>query len=80
MLVNEAMFALTEGVASPQDIDTAMKLGTNYPSGPVQWGNSIGLKHVLSVIDALYNDLHEERYRAAPLLRMLSSGSQWWKS
>ena len=80
MLVNEAMFALTEGIASPQDIDTAMKLGTNYPAGPVQWGNSIGLKHVLSIIDALYNDLHEERYRAAPLLRQLSTGTQWWKS
>ncbi len=72
MLINEAAFALSEQIASPQDIDAAMKLGTNYPSGPIEWGSRIGFTNVLAVLDALYADLHEDRYRAAPLLRQLS--------
>lgn len=80
MLINEALFALTENIASPQDIDTAMKLGTNYPNGPVEWGNKIGFHNVISVLEALYNDLHEERYRIAPLLRQLATGNAWWRT
>lgn len=72
MLVNEAAFALTEQIALPQDIDVAMRLGTNYPSGPVEWGNRIGYKNVIAVLEALYRDLQEERYRTAPLLRQLA--------
>jgi 3-hydroxybutyryl-CoA dehydrogenase len=70
-LVNEAAFAVQRGVGSPEGIDTAMKLGFNYPRGPLEWGDRIGLDHVLAVLDALREELGEERYRAAPLLRRM---------
>ena len=70
-LVNEAAFALGKGVADADGIDTAMRLGFNYPEGPLRWGDRIGLDHVLAVLDALHAELGEERYRAAPLLRRL---------
>ncbi|RPH36722.1 3-hydroxybutyryl-CoA dehydrogenase [bacterium] len=69
MLVNEAYFALTESVALPDDIDTAMKLGTNYPFGPVEWAERIGLRQVYAVVSALHRTLGEDRYRAAPMLQ-----------
>jgi 3-hydroxybutyryl-CoA dehydrogenase len=68
-LVNEAAFAVQRGVGSPEDADTAMRLGFNWPRGPLEWGEEIGLDHVLDVLDALREELGEERYRAAPLLR-----------
>ena len=64
-LVNEAAFAIGEGVGSADDVDTGMKLGLNHPRGPVEWWRAIGTDHVVSVLDAL----REERYRVAPLLR-----------
>jgi 3-hydroxybutyryl-CoA dehydrogenase len=70
-LVNEAAFALQEGVGSAEDIDAGMVLGLNHPHGPLAWGDLIGLEHVLAVLDALAEELGEERYRAAPLLRRL---------
>jgi 3-hydroxybutyryl-CoA dehydrogenase len=70
-LVNEAAFALQKGVGKAEDIDTAMRLGFNFPRGPLEWGDAIGLDHVLSVLDALRDELGEERYRAAPLLRRM---------
>jgi 3-hydroxybutyryl-CoA dehydrogenase len=70
-LVNEACFALQEEVGSAQDIDTALRLGFNYPRGPLEWADQIGLEHVLATLDGLYEELHEERYRAAPLLRTM---------
>jgi 3-hydroxybutyryl-CoA dehydrogenase len=70
-LVNEAAFALQKGIADAEGIDTAMRLGFNYPRGPLRWGDAIGLDLVLSVLDALREELGEERYRAAPLLRRL---------
>jgi 3-hydroxybutyryl-CoA dehydrogenase len=70
-LVNEAAFALQKGIGSAADIDTAMRLGFNYPRGPLEWGDEIGLDHVLAVLDALRGELGEERYRAAPLLRRM---------
>lgn len=78
MLINEASFALMEGIASPEDIDTAMKLGTNYPAGPIEWADRIGLRHVVAVLDALHADLGEDRYRTAPLLRQMATGRKWW--
>lgn len=69
MLVNEAYFALTENVALPDDIDTAMKLGTNYPFGPVEWADRIGLRQVLAAMMALHRTLGEDRYRPAPMLQ-----------
>ncbi|MDB5098981.1 MAG: 3-hydroxyacyl-CoA dehydrogenase [Cyanobacteria bacterium RYN_339] len=69
MLVNEAYFALGEGVASEADIDRALCLGANYPHGPLAWGSKLGLARVVALLDALRHTLGEERYRAAPLLR-----------
>ncbi len=69
MIINEAYFCLQERVASAEDIDTAMKLGTNYPRGPVEWGEQIGLDCVCAMLDALYAYYHQERYRCALLLR-----------
>ncbi len=75
-LVNEAAFALQEGVAATaQDVDDGMVLALNHPRGPLAWADEIGLDHVLLVLDALRTELGEERYRAAPLLRrMVSEG------
>lgn len=68
MLVNEACLALAEGVASPADIDTAMKLGTNYPHGPLEWGERIGAQHILAVMESLHKQ-EPGRYTPAPLLQ-----------
>jgi len=70
-VINECAFALDEGVGSAQDIDTGMVLGLNYPRGPLAWADEIGLDHVLAVLDGLWEEYREERYRAAPLLRRL---------
>jgi 3-hydroxybutyryl-CoA dehydrogenase len=68
-VINEAAFALAEGVGSAEDIDAGMVYGLNYPRGPLAWADKIGLDHVLVVIDGLYEERREERYRAAPALR-----------
>jgi 3-hydroxybutyryl-CoA dehydrogenase len=68
-LVNEAAFAIGEGVGSPEDVDTGLTLGLSHPRGPVAWSEAAGLEHVLAVLDGLWNERREERYRAAPLLR-----------
>ena len=68
-LVNEACFAVGEGVGSPADVDAGLTLGLNHPRGPLAWGRAIGFDHVLATIDGLWEDRREERYRAAPLLR-----------
>jgi 3-hydroxybutyryl-CoA dehydrogenase len=68
-LVNEAAFAVGEGVGSAEDVDAGLTLGLNHPRGPVEWGEAIGLEQVLAAIDGLYAERREERYRAAPLLR-----------
>jgi 3-hydroxybutyryl-CoA dehydrogenase len=78
MIINEACFAVGENIASAADIDTAMKLGTNYPRGPVEWGNEVGFGQVLAVLEALHRDLGDDRYRIAPVLRQLSMGKAWW--
>jgi 3-hydroxybutyryl-CoA dehydrogenase len=71
-LINEACFAMMEGVAVGRDIDTAMKLGTNYPLGPVEWADRIGIRNVHAVMRALHEGFDEDRYRAAPLLKRAS--------
>jgi 3-hydroxybutyryl-CoA dehydrogenase len=71
-LVNEAWFAVGEGVGSGEDVDAGLTLGLNHPRGPVEWGEAIGAEHVLAVLDGLWDERHEERYRAAPLLRRVS--------
>jgi 3-hydroxybutyryl-CoA dehydrogenase len=70
-LVNEAAFALGEGVGSARDIDTGMTLGLNHPRGPLEWADEIGLDVVLGVLEALCEEYREERYRPAPELRRL---------
>ncbi|MEK9162514.1 MAG: 3-hydroxyacyl-CoA dehydrogenase family protein [Chloroflexota bacterium] len=78
-LINGAVFAVMEGVASPRDIDQAMKLGTNYPHGPLEWGDRIGLDQVLGIMNALY-EAHGERYRPAPLLvQMVQAKKKFYK-
>jgi 3-hydroxybutyryl-CoA dehydrogenase len=68
-IVNEAHFAVGQGVASAEDCDTAMRLGFNWPRGPFEWGRELGLPWVVGVLDALHETLGEERYRVSPLLR-----------
>lgn len=74
-LINEAVSALMEGVASAEDIDKAMQLGTNYPHGPLAWADHLGLDMVLGVMTGLYEEWGEDRYRPVPLLRrMVAAG------
>ena len=68
-LVNEAAFAIGESVGSAEDVDAGVTLGLNHPRGPVAWSEAIGVGNVLATLDALWDERHEERYRAAPLLR-----------
>jgi 3-hydroxybutyryl-CoA dehydrogenase len=68
-LVNEAAFAIGEGVGSADDVDTGLTLGLSHPRGPVAWSEAVGIDHVLAVLDALWEERREERYRPAPLLR-----------
>jgi 3-hydroxybutyryl-CoA dehydrogenase len=68
-IVNEAGFAVREGVASADDVDTAMRLGFNWPRGPFEWSAAIGPARVVGCLDALHAELGEERYRVAPSLR-----------
>lgn len=69
MIINEACYTLQEGTASKEDIDTSMKLGTNYPYGPFEWADKIGIKHVYETLEALFQDTHDERYKICPLLK-----------
>jgi 3-hydroxybutyryl-CoA dehydrogenase len=78
MLVNEAAFAVMEEIASGEVIDTAMKLGMNFPRGPIEWGEKIGFDQVYSVLKAIQNDTGDDRYRAAPLIRQLALTRKFW--
>jgi len=73
-MINEAAMILQEGVASAEDIDTAMKLGCNHPMGPLALGDLIGLDTCLSIMDVLYNETGDSKYRAAYLLRKMVRG------
>ncbi|MCF8094914.1 MAG: 3-hydroxybutyryl-CoA dehydrogenase [Desulfobacteraceae bacterium] len=68
-MINEAAGILAEGVASAEDVDTAMKLGANHPIGPLALGDLIGLDVCLSVMDVLYQEMGDPKYRANTLLR-----------
>ncbi|NUN68465.1 MAG: hypothetical protein HUU02_02015 [Bacteroidetes bacterium] len=78
-IVNEALFTVQNDVAAPLEIDEAMKHGTNYPHGPIAWGERIGFGNVVTVLDALYEHHHEERYRTAPLLRQMAVAGVFWE-
>jgi 3-hydroxybutyryl-CoA dehydrogenase len=68
-LVNEAAFAICEGVGTPGDVDAGVTLGLNYPRGPVSWSEAVGLSHIRAILRALHAERGEERYRTAPLLQ-----------
>ena len=70
-MINEAIFALQEGVGTPEAIDTVMKLGMNHPMGPLTLADMVGLDVVLYVMEILHRDLGEDKYRPAPLLRKM---------
>ena len=70
-VINECAFAFGEGIGSAADIDAGMVLGLSYPRGPLAWADAIGLEHVLAVLDSLWEEYREERYRPAPALRRL---------
>ncbi len=72
-IVNEAASAVADGVATPDAIDTAMQLGTNWPEGPLAWGERIGLASVVHTLDALHASVPDGRYRVVPLLRALAA-------
>lgn len=67
-VINEAVAALADGVASAADLDTALKLGANYPIGPLEWADNLTPEVVLAVMRALQYEYGEDRYRPAPLL------------
>jgi 3-hydroxybutyryl-CoA dehydrogenase len=69
MIINEAYFTVQEKTATREDIDIAMKLGTNYPYGPFEWSKKIGLKNVFETLEAVYEDTKDERYKICPLLK-----------
>jgi 3-hydroxybutyryl-CoA dehydrogenase len=69
MIINEAFFTLQEGTATIAAIDTGMKLGTNYPFGPFEWCEKIGIHHIYETLEALYEDTKDERYKICPLLK-----------
>lgn len=69
MIINEAFFTVEDGTATREDIDLAMKLGTNYPYGPFEWAQKIGIKNVYEVLLTVYEDTKDERYKICPLLK-----------
>lgn len=71
LLLNEAVSAVAERLASPQDIDLAMRLGVNYPAGPLEWAEAMGLKEMLHALYGLQREVGAERFAPHPLLRRL---------
>ncbi len=69
MIINEAYYTLQEGTANKEAIDLGMKLGTAYPYGPFEWTEKIGLQHVYELLEAMYEDTKDERYKICPLLK-----------
>ncbi len=70
-MINEAIFVYAEGIASAEDVDRAMVLGANHPIGPLALADMVGLDTLLHVLDGLHQELGEDKYRPAPLLRKM---------
>jgi 3-hydroxybutyryl-CoA dehydrogenase len=80
-MLNEAMFCVMEGVATPDAVDTVMKLGMNHPVGPLALADVIGLDVCLAIMEVLQHDLGDDKYRPCPLLRtMVAAGRLGRKS
>jgi 3-hydroxybutyryl-CoA dehydrogenase len=80
-MINEAVYCVMEGVATPEAVDTVMKLGMNHPMGPLALADLIGLDVCLSILEVLHSGLGDPKYRACPLLRkMVASGRLGRKS
>ena len=75
-MINEAVFVYEAGTSDIAGIDAAMKLGANHPMGPLELGDFIGLDIVLAVMDVIYNDTGDSKYRACPLLRKMVRGKR----
>ena len=75
-MINEAIFALSEGIATAADIDEGMKLGCNHPIGPLALADLIGLDTMLSVMEVFYNGFNDPKYRPAPLLKEMVAAGQ----
>ncbi len=78
-LINEAAFALTEEIATPQDLDAALKMALQHPNGPIEWVERIGLDQVSALLKALESESGDARYRMAPLLHQMALSGEWWK-
>lgn len=76
-MINEAVYALYEGVASVKDIDTAMKLGTNQPMGPLELADFIGLDTCLAIMNVLHDGLSDTKYRPCPLLKQYVAAGRY---
>ncbi len=80
-MLNEAVFAVSEGVAMAEEIDAAMKLGCNHPLGPLALADMIGLDVVLAVMGVFHRDFNDPKYRPAPMLKeMVAAGYRGRKS
>lgn len=75
-MINEAVGIYADGIATAKDIDEAMKLGANHPMGPLALGDLIGLDVCLAIMEVLYNEFGDPKYRAHPLLRKMVRGNQ----
>lgn len=72
MIINEAYHTVSEGSATKGDIDLAMKLGTSYPFGPFEWAEMIGIENIYELLEALFSDTHDTRYRTCSELKRIA--------
>jgi 3-hydroxybutyryl-CoA dehydrogenase len=75
MIINEALDAVWQGIADPENVDLAMTKGVNYPKGPIRWGREMGWDQVLDTLKRCHKHYGDDRYRPCPLLRHLNSGN-----
>ncbi|MGA8942456.1 MAG: 3-hydroxyacyl-CoA dehydrogenase family protein [Thermoactinomyces sp.] len=80
LLVNEAACCLQEKTATREDIDLAMKKGTNFPLGPLEWADEVGIDQIVAILTGLHRELGDDRYRPVPLLRKMVYAGYWGKA